>query len=197
LKCGVAECDLQERDEQEDHAAERRVGDQREQVSAGELAGAEQLQRKHRMPGPPLNGDKGSCGGQGDGRGGDHRWCQAPRRLNQRKAHTGDRQRGERGAAQIQAAGTRRVPGLWHMANRGYHDENPHRNVDQEDRAPRHRVGQVPADGGADRARDRTQTCPRTDRPGAIIGMKDRLDDRKASWRKESPPDPLNEPGSD
>ena len=70
------------------------------------------------------------------------------------------------------------------------------RKIDQEDRAPRHRVGQVPADGGANRARDRTQTCPGTDRPGAIIGMKDRVDDRKAPWRKESPPNPLNEPGN-
>jgi hypothetical protein len=61
--------------------------------------------------------------------------------------------------------------------------------------APRHRVGQVPADGGANRARDRTQTCPRTDRPGAIIGMKDCVDDRQAPRRKQSPPNPLNEPG--
>jgi hypothetical protein len=196
LKCAVAERDLQERYEQEDHAAERRVGDQREQVGAGELAGAEQLQWKHRVPGPSLNGDKGSCGGHAGGGGANHHWCQASGRLGQRKAHSCDGQRGERGTAKIQAAGMRRVPGLRHMANRGYDDKNPKRKINQEDRAPRQRVGQVPANGWANRARDRTQTCPCTDRPGAIIGMKDRLDDRKAPWCKESPTNPLNEPGS-
>ena len=40
---------LQERDEQEDHAAERRIGHQREHGGAGELAGAKQFQRKHRV----------------------------------------------------------------------------------------------------------------------------------------------------
>ena len=87
-----------------------------------------------------------------------------------------------------------RVSGTWRTA--ATTTKAPERKIDQEDRAPRHRVGQVPADGGADRARDRTQACPRADRPGAVIGMKDRLDDRKAPWGKESAPDPLNEPGT-
>jgi hypothetical protein len=69
-----------------------------------------------------------------------------------------------------------------HAENRRDDDKTPERDIDQEDRAPRHPLGQVPADGGADRARDRTQACPRADRPGAVIGMKDRLDDPKAAW---------------
>ena len=197
LKRAVAERHLQERDEQEDHAAERRVGDQREHVGTGELAGAEQLQRKHRVRGPPLNGDKGGRGGHADGRRGDHRRRQASGRLDQREAHPRNGEGGERGTAQIEAARARRVPGLRHVANRGHGDETPERKVDEEDRAPRHRVGQVPADGGADRARDRAQARPRADRPGAVIGMKHRLDDREAPRCKEGPANPLDEPGKD
>ena len=36
---------------------------------------------------------------------------------------------------------------------------------------------------------------PRADRPEAVIGMKDRADDGKASRGKKGPADPLNEPG--
>ena len=126
LKGGVAEADLQERDEQEDHAAERRIGHQREHGGAGELAGAKQFQRKHRVAAAPLHGGKGAGGGQADRRSGNHRGGQAPRGLDQREAQTGDGQRGQRSTAQIKAPSTRGVPGLWHPDNRGDDDERPH-----------------------------------------------------------------------
>ena len=190
MKCRVAECDLQERDEQEDHAAERRIGHQGEHGGGGELAGAEQLQRKHRVAAARLNGGKGAGGGQADRRGGDHRGGQAPGGLDQREARAGDGQHGERGAAQIQATSTGGIPGLWHPENCGDDDEGPQRQVDQENRTPRHRVGQVAADRRTDRGRDRGQARPRADRPEAVIGMKDRADDGKAPGVRRAPPTP-------
>ena len=56
LATGTYEAIWQERDDQEDHAAERRIGHQREHDSGGELAGAEQLQRKHRVAAVRLKG---------------------------------------------------------------------------------------------------------------------------------------------
>ena len=56
LATGTYEAIWQERDDQEDHAAERRIGHQREHDGGGELAGAEQLQRKHRVAAVRLKG---------------------------------------------------------------------------------------------------------------------------------------------
>ena len=97
--------------------------------------------------------------------------------------------------AQIEATRTRGISGLWHPENGGDDDESPDRQVDQESRTPRHRVGQVAADGRTDRGRDRGQARPCADHPKAVIGMKDRVDDGKASGGEKSLANPLNKPG--
>ena len=166
------------------------MGHQGEHGGAGELAGAEQLRRQHRVAAAPLHGGKDGCCGQAGGRGGYHRRSQAAGGLDQGKARTCDGEHGERGTAQVQAAGMGRVPGLWHPQNRGDDDECPERNVDQDDRTPRQRVGQVAAEGRAGRGRDRRQACPRADRPGAVTGIKGRVDEGKAPGSEQSSPIP-------
>ena len=110
--------DLQEGDEQEEDAAERRVDHERDEVRRRELARGEHVERHHRIGASPLDGKEGdqrrdAARGRRNDRGG-HPF----RRLDQRVGGAGKAERGEQRAAAVEravAVGSR-VSGTWRAA---------------------------------------------------------------------------------
>ena len=74
----VAERDLQEGDEQEEEAAERRVDDEGDRVGGAELARAEDLQRQHRVGAAALADEEGDERGDAADRGDERPRAEAP-----------------------------------------------------------------------------------------------------------------------
>ena len=199
LDRGVAERDLEEGDEQEEEAAERRVDDEGDAVGGAELARAEDLQRQHRVGAAALVDEEGDEGEDAAGRSDEDRRRGAPfRRLDQRVGGAGEAERRQHGAAEVEAAtGGDRVAALGHVPGRRPGDEGADRQVDQEDRPPGDRPDQVAAEQRPDRRRDPAQPRPGADRAGAVAGPEAGLDDRQAARGQQRPADPLQQPGED
>ena len=89
------------------------------------------------------------------------------------------------------------VTGFRHMPTGRHHDEDPKRDVDQEDRTPRHGPDQVAAKQRPKRSGNTTQSRPGADRAGAVAGTKTRLDHRQAAGSEKRPADALKEPRGD
>ncbi len=84
-----------------------------------------------------------------------------------------------------------RVARLGHVAVGHEDDEGAERQVDQEDPPPRDRVDQIAAEERPDRRRDAAQARPGADRPGPVLGVKGRLEDREAARCEQRAADAL------
>ena len=83
-----------------------------------------------------------------------------------------------------------RDSGTWRSVNtNATRDE---RQVDEEHRAPRHRLDQPAAEEGPDRAGDAAEAGPRTDRGAAVARAERGRDDREAAGHEQRGGDPLD-----
>ena len=90
-----------------------------------------------------------------------------------------------------------RVAGLGDVAAGHHHHEDAEREVDQEDRPPRHRIDQIAAQQRPDRGRHAAQARPGADRACTITGPEARLDHREAAGRQQRSADALQQPRED
>ncbi len=82
--------------------------------------------------------------------------------------------------------------GLGDVAERQHERDRDERQVDEEHRAPRHRLDQPAAEEGPDRAGDAAEPRPRADGGAAIAGAERGGDDREAAGHEQRGGDPLD-----
>ena len=178
LEGGVAADGLQLQDEEEQDRPERGVDDQRHRVGGAEGAVGEEPERDHRLR-PAALGDVERHAAEGGGGQGVRHQRAVP--VGEGEGQRGQRDRGEGGAGDVEAAVGAGVPRLRHEALREPDGQRGERQVDEEDPAPRGVVDQQPADQRADGRGDPAEARPGTDRAAAVLGREGALDHRQAA----------------
>ena len=195
----VALDDLQLDGEQEQGTAEGAVDGEGHGIGPAELAGAEQLERQHRVGAAVLDDEEGGRGHGGEDEAGHHRRARpaARRGLDEPVGQPGQEHDGQAGADGIDPAGAGRVPRLGHVAGRDGEDGGGQREVDVEDPAPGADGEEVAADQRPGGGRQPTEPRPGADGAGAVLGAERRLQDGQAGRGHEGAAHALDHPGGD
>jgi hypothetical protein len=119
------------------------------------------------------------------------------RRLDQRVRRAAEAGHCEHRSSDVEGAGDRRVTAFGDVTACRPDHERAEREVDEEDRAPAHRVHQVAAEQRTDGRGNASQARPRADRSRPVLRAEGRFDDRQAAGGEQRAADPLEHPRSD
>ena len=158
----VAERVLQVHDDEEEHASEAGIDRERHEVRAGELAGAEELEREHRRRSVSLDDDERDEEDDTDDDRDDRRCRPLAARLDEPRRERREPEGDRSGAEHVEVTRSGRVEALRHMANGDEH-QDAERHVDEERPSPRRGVDQPSPDERPRRAGDAGKTGPRAD----------------------------------
>ena len=117
------------------------------------------------------------------------------RRGDEPVGEPGKKEHGQPGSEEINVAGRRGVPRLWHVTGGHEEDHDSHREVDEEHPSPRCGNDQVAAQQRTGRCGHAPEPRPCTDGPRPVVGPERGLQDGQARRSEEGATDALEDSG--